>query len=102
MPRMSMRSTAHREVDMPTRRTLLQMSALATLGVAGVELPPASASDSAGGTLAARNTPVPFAGVFSRPPELLPFETGFDEGDPARPFARFALTAQLAPASIVP
>src|SRR4051794_30734573 len=87
---------------MPTRRTVLQIGALATLGVAGAELGLASAQDTSGGLLAARNTPVPFAGVFVRPPELNPFETGFDEGDPARPFARFAVTAQLGRANILP
>jgi spore coat protein A, manganese oxidase len=80
---------------------MLQLSALATLGVATAELGPASA-DGSGGQLPARNTPVPFRGVFARPPELEPFETGFDDGDPSRPFARFAVTAQLARANIVP
>ena len=87
---------------MPTRRTVLQMGALATLGVAGAELAPASADSGSGGLLAARNTPVPFAGVFVRPPELTPFETGFDGGDPTRPFARFEVTAQLGRAQILP
>jgi FtsP/CotA-like multicopper oxidase with cupredoxin domain len=45
---------------------------------------------------------VPFAGVFQRPPELLPFQTGFDDGDPRRPFARFAVTAQLGALRILP
>jgi FtsP/CotA-like multicopper oxidase with cupredoxin domain len=81
---------------------MLQMGALATLGVAGVELGPARADSTSGGLLAKANTPVPFRGVFARPPELQPFETGFDDGDPARPFARFALTAQLGRAQILP
>src|ERR1700754_4853674 len=87
---------------MPTRRAVLQISALATLGAAGAELGPASATGPSGGLLATRNTPVPFAGVFMRPPELTPFATGFDEGDPTRPFARFAVTAQLGRAQILP
>ncbi len=87
---------------MPTRRTVLQMGALATLGAAGARLGEASADSPAGGTLATQNTPIPFAGVFQRPPELEPFETGFDGGDPARPFARFAVTAQLGRANILP
>jgi spore coat protein A len=87
---------------MPTRRAMLQISALATLGAAGAELGPASATSPAGGLLAAGNTPVPFAGVFMRPPELKPFATGFDQGDPTRPFARFAVTAQLGRAQILP
>ena len=87
---------------MPTRRTMLQIGALATLGVAGAELGPARADSTSGGLLAKANTPVPFRGVFARPPELVPFETGFDDGDPSRPFARFAITAQLGRATIVP
>ncbi len=46
--------------------------------------------------------PVPYAGVFRRPPELVPFQTGFDGGDPARPFARYALTQKLGRARFVP
>jgi FtsP/CotA-like multicopper oxidase with cupredoxin domain len=87
---------------MPKRRTVLQMGALATLGAAGARLGEASADSLGGGTLAAQNTPIPFAGVFQRPPELEPFETGFDDGDPGRPFTRFAVTAQFAQARILP
>jgi len=78
------------------------MGALATLGVAGARIGTAHADDHGGGTLAPANTPVPFAGVFARPPELAPFETGFDDGDPSRPFARFAVTAQIGLAHILP
>ena len=46
--------------------------------------------------------PVPYAGVFRRPPELVPFQTGFDGGDPARPFARYALTQKLGQAHFLP
>ena len=46
--------------------------------------------------------PVPYAGVFRRPPELLPFEKGFDGGDPARPYERYALTQKLGQAQFVP
>ena len=85
---------------MTTRRDVLKIGALGSLTVAGAgladvsraseTLPPAPAS-----TLAPANTPVPYAGVFRRPPELAPYETGFDDGDPARPFARYALTQKL-------
>ena len=69
---------------MPTRRTVLQMGALATLGVAGAELGPARADQRSGGPAGCpRTRRCPFAGVFLRPPELVPFETGFDDGDPA-------------------
>src|SRR4051794_27019324 len=84
---------------MPTRRTVLQAGALGALGLAGVALGEASASSDTVGRLAPRNTPVPYAGVFARPPELAPYETGIDD---AGPFARFAVTAQLGTARIVP
>jgi spore coat protein A len=87
---------------MPTRRTVLQASAFAALGLAGVKLGEASAASETAGRLAPQNTPVPYAGVFLRPPELKPFETGFDGGDPTRPVERFALTAQLGTAHILP
>ena len=87
---------------MPTRRTVLQMGTLATLGVAGARIGAANADSQSVGTLAPQNTPRPFAGVFQRPPELQPFETGFDDGDPHRPFARYAVTAQVGQARILP
>ena len=87
---------------MPTRRTVLQMGTLATLGVAGARIGAASADSRVVGSLAPQNTPTPFAGVFARPPELQPFETGFDEGDPQRPFARYAVTTQVGQARILP
>ncbi|MCY7405515.1 MAG: multicopper oxidase domain-containing protein, partial [Cryobacterium sp.] len=48
------------------------------------------------------NMPVPYAGVFRRPPELMPYQTGFDDGDPSRPYARYALTQKLGQAPFVP
>ncbi|MDX6359974.1 MAG: hypothetical protein QOH37_3028 [Nocardioidaceae bacterium] len=87
---------------MPTRRTVLQLSALATIGAAGARIGAANAASAAVGTLAPQNTPVPYAGIFRRPPELTPYETGLDDGDPSRPFARFAVTAQLAQAHVLP
>ncbi len=87
---------------MPTRRTVLQAGALAALGLTGVKLGEAGVASETPGGLASRNRPVPYAGVFRRPPELAPYETGFDDGDPTRPFARFALTARLGTAQVVP
>jgi hypothetical protein len=87
---------------MPTRRTVLQMSALATLGVAGAGIGTANAATTVVGTLAPQNTPVPYVGIFRRPPELTPYETALDDGDPNRPFERFAVTAQLGLAHILP
>ena len=52
--------------------------------------------------LAPQNTPVPFRGVFRRPPELVPFQKGFDGGDPKRPFERYALTQKLGQARMLP
>ena len=88
---------------MTTRREALQLSALGAVGLAGLNIGAASAaSEVAASGLAPRNTPVPFAGIFRRPPELRPYATGFDGGDPRRPFARFALTEKLAQAQFVP
>ena len=84
---------------MPTRRTVLKASAFAALGVTGVKLGGTSAASGAVGSLAPRNTPVPYAGVFVRPPELKPYEVGVDD---AGPFAKFAITAQLGQARILP
>jgi len=84
---------------MPTRRTVLQAGALGALGLAGVTLGEASAASDAVSRLALRNTPVPYAGVFVRPPELAPYQTGADDGGP---FARFAVTARLGTAHILP
>jgi spore coat protein A, manganese oxidase len=84
---------------MPTRRTVLQAGALGALGLAGVTLGGARAASDAVGRLALRNTPVPYAGVFVRPPELAPYQTGVDAQGP---FARFAVTAKLGTAHILP
>ena len=84
---------------MPTRRTVLKASAFAALCVTGVKLGGTSAASGAVGSLAPRNTPVPFAGVFVRPPALKPYEVGVDD---AGPFAKFAITAQLGQARILP
>ena len=46
--------------------------------------------------------PVPYAGVFHRPPVLAPDQTGFDDGDPDRPFAKQALSQKLGRAQFVP
>ena len=87
---------------MVTRRAVLQVGALAALGLPGARLAAANAGSRPVGRLAAQNTPVPFAGLFLRPPELTPFEVGLDNGDPARPYARYAVTAQLGRAHILP
>ncbi|MBG6059382.1 spore coat protein A [Cryobacterium sp. MP_M5] len=93
---------------MTTRREVLQLGAFGALGIAGMKggkdpvpsvpaVPLLTSSQ-----LAPQNMPVPYAGVFRRPPELAPFETGFDDGDPMRPFARYALTQKLGQAQFVP
>jgi len=93
---------------MTTRREILQLGTFGALGLAGMKggndkvpavpaVPLITKSQ-----LAAANMPVPFAGVFRRPPELTPFATGFDDGDPARPFERYALTQMLGRAQFVP
>ncbi|WP_241978757.1 multicopper oxidase family protein [Cryobacterium sp. Hh7] len=90
---------------MTSRREVLQLGAFGALGLANMEgndndvptvpLPTQS-------QLAPANMPVPYAGVFRRPPVLAPYQTGFDEGDPDRPFARYALTQKLGQAQFVP
>jgi len=93
---------------MTTRREVLQLGAfgaITALGVKnGVDVAP-GASDAPLQTrsmLATANTPIPFQAPFRRPPELAPFATGFDDGDPSRPFARYALTQKHGQAQIVP
>ncbi len=73
---------------------------MGALGVAAVNSAGASADSSSVSRLAATNTPVPFAGVFVRPPELTPYETGHDPD--GQPFERFALTARLGQLQVVP
>ena len=88
---------------MSTRRSLLKASLLTPFGLIvasealAADVPPAVPSK-----LAPANTPVPYAAAFRRPPELTPYETGFDDGDPSRPYAKFALTQKLGQASFVP
>ena len=85
---------------MTTRREILQLSALGAVGLAGLSSGVASASSSGtASTLAPQNTPVPYAGVFRRPPELMPYSSGVDEQGP---FERYALTGKLGQAQILP
>ena len=91
---------------MATRRELLKLGAVGAFGLAGMkggddDVAPLTAPPTAS-LLAPPNFPIPFAGVFRRPPELMPFESGFDDGDPARPYARYALTQKLGQAQFVP
>jgi spore coat protein A len=90
---------------MPTRRDILRLGAVTTMGLSSIGQTAQNAQSipsSAQTAPAAQNTPVPYAGVFRRPPELLPYDTGFDDGDPARPYARYALTQKLGQAEILP
>ena len=92
---------------MTTRREVLQLGAVGALGIVGTkggsDKPSAPAVPlQTSSLLAPQNMPVPYSGVFRRPPELLPYETGFDDGDPARPYERFALTQKLGQAQLVP
>jgi|GEM_PF-352744 len=96
------RSTHHLGQVMTTRREVLQLSALGALGLARINRGTRIVSSATDGQLATQNTPVPYAGIFRRPPELKPYATGLDGGDPARPFARFALTQQLGQDHFVP
>jgi FtsP/CotA-like multicopper oxidase with cupredoxin domain len=88
---------------MTTRREALQLSVLGAVGLTGLTSGVASAaSEKAASKLAPQNTPVPYAGVFLRPPVLKPFQSGFDGGDPRRPFERYALTTRLGQAQFLP
>ena len=48
--------------------------------------------------LAPQNMPIPFAAVFRRPPELLPYATGRDPD--GQPFAKYSLSQKLGEAQI--
>ena len=91
---------------MTSRRELLRLGLVGAAAASGVA---ASGDEPAPGSslitrsqLAPANMPVPYRALFRRPPELVPYQTGFDGGDPARPFARFALTQKLGQAQFVP
>jgi spore coat protein A, manganese oxidase len=88
---------------MTSRRAVLKLSAVGAvgaLGMAALNSSGASADSGSVSKLAAKNTPVPFAGVFLRPPELTPYATGQDPD--GQPFERFALTARLGQLHILP
>lgn len=91
---------------MTSRREVLQLGAFGALGVIGMgggdDVPVSTVPLMTQSQLAPQNMPVPYAGVFRRPPELMPYQTGFDDGDPTRPFARYALTQKLGQAQFVP
>ncbi|WP_427130424.1 multicopper oxidase family protein [Pseudarthrobacter sp. S9] len=93
---------------MASRREVLTVGALGAFGMVGMKgsdaaaLLPSAPAPITSSQLAPRNTPVPYRGVFRRPPVLAPFATGHDDGDPARPFARYALTKKLGQAQFVP
>ena len=87
---------------MTTRRDVLQMGALGAAGLAGIQVGDEGPSGEAPSQLAPQNTPVPYRGVFRRPPELVPYATTYDGGDPNRPVDHFALTEQLGRAQILP
>jgi spore coat protein A, manganese oxidase len=90
------------DTRMTTRREVLQLGALGAAGLAGTQVPRDGSSGGGAGQLAPANTPVPYRGVFRRPPELLPYATTFDDGDPNRPVDHFALTQRLGRMQILP
>ncbi|MDQ1057416.1 spore coat protein A [Arthrobacter globiformis] len=90
---------------MTSRREVLKLGAVgaALTGVLpGGAGPAATTEPISQSQLAPQNTPVPFRAVFRRPPELVPFQRGFDGGDPRRPFERYALTQKLGQARMLP
>ena len=86
---------------MTTRRDVLQLGALGAAGLAGIKVEEGSSGD-VPSQLAPQNTPVPYRGVFRRPPELVPYATTYDGGDPSRPVDHFALTERLGQVQILP
>jgi len=87
---------------MTSRREVLKISGLSAVGALGLSRVTGVREGSSAGSassLAPQNIPVPYAGVFIRPPELKPYATGVDsEGS----FEQFALTAQLGQVHILP
>ena len=77
-----------------TRREVLPLvGALGVAGRARLNSPAAGAlaENAKPCRLAPQNRPVPFRGVSMRPPELLPYATGDEQG----PVEKFAVTARL-------
>ena len=91
---------------MTSRREVLKLGVVGAAALTGVaasgDEPTQSTSLITRSQLAAANMPMPYTALFRRPPELVPYQTGFDGGDPARPFARYALTQKLGQAQFVP
>ena len=82
------------------RREFLKISAVGTLGIAGLTVPLGAAVSTAGESLLApANFPAQYRYPFVRPPVLKPYEWGFDE---AGKFERYNLSQQVGTASIVP
>ena len=87
---------------MTSRREVLKISGLGALGAVGLSAITGVGEASSSGTtskLAPKNTPVPFTGIFQRPPELKPYATGVDGQGP---FEKFAVTARLGQLPILP
>lgn len=92
---------------MTSRREVLRLgvvgaAAMTGAASAGGAEPAATTQDINRSRLAPQNTPVPYRATFRRPPELVPFQRGFDGGDPKRPFERYALTQKLGQAHMLP
>ncbi|CAH0155387.1 Spore coat protein A [Arthrobacter sp. Bi83] len=92
---------------MTSRREVLRLgvvgaAAMTGAASAGGAEPAATTQDINRSQLAPQNTPVPYRATFRRPPELVPFQRGFDGGDPKRPFERYALTQKLGQAHMLP
>ena len=90
------------DTRMTTRREVLQLGALGAAGLASGQVARDGSSGGGAGRLAPANTPVPYRGVFRRPPELEPYATTYDGGDPSRPVDHFALTQRLGQMPFLP
>ena len=78
----------------------LQATGLAGAQAKGGSDDVSSSSGSTPSRLASNKMPVPFRAVFKRPPELVPYSTGYDPD--GQPFAKYSLSQRLGQAQIAP
>src|SRR5690349_23042181 len=78
----------------------LQATGLAVAQARGGSDDLASSTGSTPSRLASNSMPVPFRAVFKRPPELVPYSTGYDPD--GQPFAKYSLSQRLGQAQIAP
>jgi FtsP/CotA-like multicopper oxidase with cupredoxin domain len=83
-----------------SRRDMLKLGALGALGTAGVGLPlGGSVATGSASRLSGSDMPRPFASSFTRPPRLLPYDSGLLDGAPVN---YYSVTARQGTAQILP